>query len=400
MSTAEPSFSWGADVGRRGGSSSGPRARSRRRTLLYLRAEAVLIDGLLLLVPVLGAAALLSALFPHEGFFLVHRETATGAQRVETTIGAPGLLLITALTLSYFYICEAACGQTFGKRRRGLRVRAAGGGQAGCNGISARTVLRLLDGLLFYAVGALVAVCSGRRRRRIGDWAGGTVVVIDDGSVPVHRRPELWRLAVYPAAWIALTVIASAALGSAVSEREAAIALVRTYVQAREHGDAQRACSMLTVGQQRELATIQGGGSYGSAGPGDCPRFILTEDARSHLLNPALGGFTRSALLVASSPLGVYAVYSREDPGFALIAVREDGRLKLDMRGLERAEFVRACSAPGTIGPAVCACTFDRARAEGRLPEGPIAAQEVALLRADARRCGAPATAFHAGLSG
>jgi uncharacterized RDD family membrane protein YckC len=396
MSTAEPSFTWGADVDRRKGSSSDPRARSRRQTLLYVRAEAILIDGLVLLVPVLGAAALLSALFPHDGFFLIHREATPGMQGARTSVGAPGAILITTLALTYFYVCEAAFGQTFGKRRRGLRVQHAAGGQAGCNATSARTVLRLIDGLLFYAVGALVAVVTGRRRRRIGDWAGHTVVVFEDATTAAHRRPAVWRLAIYPAVWLALAGLAASALAHSVSERESALALVRAYVQARERGEAQRACSMLTEGQRLELVAIQSGGGYRGASASSCPLYILGRDASSHLLNPGLSGLVRSPLIAASSPLGVLAVYSREDPSFVLIAVREGGQLKLDVRGLERAEFVHACAAAGTLSPATCGCAFDRARAEGELPEGSPTREELAVLRADASSCGAPAGGFDA----
>lgn len=82
-------------------------------------------------------------------------------------LGLPGVLVISALTLSYFFLFEALRGQTIGKRRMGLRVQSAEGGPPGLNAISARTVLRLIDGLVFYAVGALIAGLSGSRRRRL-----------------------------------------------------------------------------------------------------------------------------------------------------------------------------------------------------------------------------------------
>jgi uncharacterized RDD family membrane protein YckC len=396
MSTAEPSFSWGADVEGRDGPSSRPRSRARRHSLLYVRAEAVLIDGLVLLVPVLGIAALASVLFPREGLLFVHRELEPGSSGVGSTLGVPGVVLITALALSYFYVCEAAFGQTFGKRRRGLRVQAAAGDRASCNAISARTVLRLIDGILFYGVGALIAILTGRRRRRLGDWAGRTVVVFEDATTPEHARPALWQLAAYPAVWLAVAALAAAALGHTVSEREAAVSLVRAYAQAREHGEASRACAMLTKGQAQELVALQSGGSYRGAIASGCPSFILRSDPRSHLMNPNVSTLAHSPLTVARSPLGVLAVYSREEPDFALITVREGGQPKLDVRGLERAEFVHSCAAAGTLGTAGCACTFDLARAEGELPERTITEEDLAVLRADARRCGAPASTLGA----
>jgi uncharacterized RDD family membrane protein YckC len=390
MSATEPSFTWGADVDtlRR---SSARGAQSGRRSLLGARAEALVIDGLVLLVPVLGAAALASLLFPHHGFFFVNREAAPGARGAGLHLQAPGVLLITALSLSYFYVCEAAFGQTLGKRRRGLRVQSVGGERPGCNAISARTVMRMIDGFLFYALGALVAMLTGRRRRRIGDWAGRTVVVFDGGATEERRRPELWQLAAYPAAWLALLAIAVFALGlgAAVAEGESAIALVRAYSQARERGEAQVACSMLTQGQQQELVAIQSG-RYLGASAGSCPTVILRSDPSSHLLNPGLPTLARSTMSTAYSSLGAVAVYSREAPGLALVAVREGGRLKLDTRGYQRATFIHACAAAGSLGTAICACTFDRARAEGQLPKGSLTGGSLAVIRADALSCGAP----------
>ncbi|HEX8087055.1 MAG TPA: hypothetical protein VF529_22445 [Solirubrobacteraceae bacterium] len=40
-----------------------------------------------------------------------------------------------------------------------------------------RTLLRMLDGLFFYAVALAVVLATGQRRQRIGDLAAGTVVV-------------------------------------------------------------------------------------------------------------------------------------------------------------------------------------------------------------------------------
>src|SRR6185437_6811083 len=229
------------------------------------------------------------------------------------------------------------------------RVRAADGGQAGCNGVSARTVLRLIDGILFYALGAFVARVTGRRRRRLGDWAGRTVVVLDDAAMPVHRRPALWQLAAYPVVWLVLAGLGASALAHELSERESAISLVRAYAAAREHGEAARACSLLTRGQQLELVAIQTGDTYGRASASECPRVILANDPRSHLLNPGLPALAGSSLGVARSPLGVLAVYSREEPGLTLVETREHGQLKLDIRGLERAEFVHSCASFGTV---------------------------------------------------
>ena len=107
-------------------------------------------------------------------------------------------LVIMVLQLIYFFLCEATTGQTLGKRALGLRVVQTDGSAPTVAQISARTVLRLIDHSI---LGVLVYVCSGGRRRRIGDFAAGTIVVDADPDPGRPRRTPL--LYVYPVAWLA-----------------------------------------------------------------------------------------------------------------------------------------------------------------------------------------------------
>jgi len=344
---------------------------------------ALVIDGLVLIIPLLAIPYLLSIAFPHHGFF-VARSNAANAHYV---FQAPGLLLITALSLSYFFLCEGLWEQTIGKRAMGLRVRSASGAPAGLNATSARTVLRLIDGLGLYLLGYLVALLTGPRRRRIGDWAGGTVVVRDDGSFVAPRR-DLWRVLLYPAGWMTAVLVAIFALGlgAAAGENEEAIALVQSYVQAREQGNAVLACSMLTIGQQREIVAIEGG-SYREASADRCSEFILRSEPNSHLLNPGLVQFSESGLSAAHSGLGATVVYSPQDPALRLIAVAEGGHMRLDMRGFEKLEFVKGCTDSGRLTAGECACAFDLARSEGPFPDRGLTLSDARALNADALRC-------------
>jgi len=353
MSSSD-SFSWGSDSLTR----SGPEGRRRRRcvkpstatrSLLALRAEAVIIDGFVLLVPVLGC--------------------------------------VSALSLSYFFVYETLRGQTIGKRRRGLRVRAAGGGPARPNAVSARTVLRLIDGLAIYLVGALVALVSGSRRRRIGDWLGGTIVVRDDGELEDPPRPALWHVLVYPATWVAAVLVAVFALGvgDAVGSEEQAVSLVQSYARARQLGNATLACAMLSTEQQQELVAIQSG-DYAGAQASRCPQYVLREDANSHLLNPELPQLLEGPVSVQHSTLGAVLVRSRELPQVALIVVKEGDRSKLDVRGLQRLEFIRACDSAGLLSSSQCGCTFKALREDGLLDRRYGADVAEAILR-DRRAC-------------
>jgi uncharacterized RDD family membrane protein YckC len=358
---------------------------------------ALVIDGAVLIIPLLGIAYLFALAFPHHGFFLARSGTSTTTTASGTsstsytyTLPAPALLLVTALSLAYFFVCEAAWEKTVGKRVMGLCVRSSSGGRAGLNAVSARTVLRLIDGIGLYLLGWLVALLTGPRRRRIGDWAGRTVVVRDDGACDRTQQPA-WRIAFYPATWLAAVLLGVFALGlgAAVGEGEQAIALVHSYTRAREQGDASLACSMLTVGQQREIVAIEGG-SYANAQAGRCPEYILRSEPNSHLLNPGLVTLSESPLVAEYSPLGAVLVYSPQDPGLHLIAIPEDGHMKLDMRGLEKLEFIRGCAGVGGVTSTECACTFDLARDQAPFPENGLTLSQARALEADEARCRGP----------
>ena len=85
--------------------------------------------------------------------------------------------------LCYFTICEWRGGQTLGKKLRGIEVRSLDGGEPSLRQAFMRTVLRLVDGLALYLIGA-VAVWTSERRQRLGDRVAGTVVVRSRPDAP------------------------------------------------------------------------------------------------------------------------------------------------------------------------------------------------------------------------
>jgi uncharacterized RDD family membrane protein YckC len=106
--------------------------------------------------------------------------------------------LVAALSLIYFFLCEAAFAQTLGKRAMGLRVMTRFGEAPSVQSISARTVLRLIDD---GPIGLIVMVASGQRRQRIGDMIAGTTVGgVERGVVPRPATSPL--IVIYPVAWL------------------------------------------------------------------------------------------------------------------------------------------------------------------------------------------------------
>ena len=79
--------------------------------------------------------------------------------------------------LAYYVLLEGYLGQTLGKLAVGIKVVAEATGQApGIAAAAIRTLLRLIDGLFFYAV-AFVTVLVSAKRQRLGDMAARTLVV-------------------------------------------------------------------------------------------------------------------------------------------------------------------------------------------------------------------------------
>jgi uncharacterized RDD family membrane protein YckC len=113
--------------------------------------------------------------------------------------------LAVALSLAYHFVFDVTSGQTPGKRRTKLRVVMADGSPVTERAASARSVLRLVD----YNVGLVVYLCSGRKRRRVGDYAAGTIVC-DVARVGTHSRGLNRHDFGYPAAWTLIGAIVCA----------------------------------------------------------------------------------------------------------------------------------------------------------------------------------------------
>jgi uncharacterized RDD family membrane protein YckC len=128
---------------------------------------------------------------------------SAGASVLSRALGVVGLLnadlgeaLIAlayfAVTVLYGMAAEWAWhGQTVGKRLMGLRVIDATGGRLQPSQIVIRNLIRPVDALpVFYLVGACACLAS-RHFQRLGDLAGGTVVVRNEALAPPDLEPVL-----------------------------------------------------------------------------------------------------------------------------------------------------------------------------------------------------------------
>ena len=80
------------------------------------------------------------------------------------------------LTLAYFIVLEATQGATLGKMALGLRVVKTDGSPITWTDSLIRNLLRIIDGLFIYLVGAIF-IWTSPLKQRLGDRAAHTVVV-------------------------------------------------------------------------------------------------------------------------------------------------------------------------------------------------------------------------------
>jgi uncharacterized RDD family membrane protein YckC len=148
------------------------RAREERSSMenagVPLRFVAVLLDAVLVFFP----AGIIFGLLAGGGY----AETHNGNAYAGINLGGKAFLLFLVLGLGYYVLCEAATGATLGKRMVGIQVVGEGGLHLTFGAAVVRNLLRVIDSLFFYLVGAIFALTSPHGQR-LGDRAAHTFVV-------------------------------------------------------------------------------------------------------------------------------------------------------------------------------------------------------------------------------
>jgi uncharacterized RDD family membrane protein YckC len=127
--------------------------------------------------------------------------TVDGAELQVTTASLViAIMLNTTILFLYGWLLEAACGATLGKALVGIRIVRT----TECGSLSAcavRNILRIVDGLGFYLVGAAVACCSDVRQR-VGDICAHTAVVEEGFGIGIRMTAlTLWIVTLAGAGW-------------------------------------------------------------------------------------------------------------------------------------------------------------------------------------------------------
>ena len=86
-----------------------------------------------------------------------------------------GLLWIAFLLVYYVYM-EGSRGQTIGKMITKIKVVREDGGKINMNQALIRNVLRIIDAIAFYLVGAIL-ISRSEKKQRLGDSVAKTIVV-------------------------------------------------------------------------------------------------------------------------------------------------------------------------------------------------------------------------------
>src|SRR5690349_9786712 len=127
--------------------------------------------------------------------------SALGLRAAESLLAALGALLAFAILWGYYIVFELLwSGQSPGKRAIGLRVVREGGRPITFVGSAIRNLIRIVAFLpALYGIGVLVMFVD-RRSRRLGDLAGGTLVVKERRNVTLASLTASGALAPPPLA--------------------------------------------------------------------------------------------------------------------------------------------------------------------------------------------------------
>jgi uncharacterized RDD family membrane protein YckC len=101
------------------------------------------------------------------------------------------IILILNFCVDWFYhvICELTFrGQSLGKRLTGIRVVRSDGAPVDPASSFMRNLLRFADTFFFFFPIALISITASSGFRRLGDWAGGTLVVYSQTSIRFTRN--------------------------------------------------------------------------------------------------------------------------------------------------------------------------------------------------------------------
>jgi uncharacterized RDD family membrane protein YckC len=104
------------------------------------------------------------------------------------SIGTLGSCLVGIIGIAYYVVMETMYGGTVGKLALGLKVVKEDGSALDWQTSIVRTLLRIVDGLFFYLIGAIL-VWTSPTNQRLGDKVAKTFVVKKDQVIGTSSSP-------------------------------------------------------------------------------------------------------------------------------------------------------------------------------------------------------------------
>lgn len=153
---------------------------------VWRRAVAVILDLIIIW-------SVTEPIWATSGIFSMSTSTSTTGQIVPNAIqfyaNPWGGLLVAVIPIIYFTLMEGFFGATAGKMLLGLRVVQLDGSPITWREAIVRNLLRAIDSLVLYLVGA-IAIWVSPMKQRLGDRAAETVV-IRRVSIPVPQFAQV-----------------------------------------------------------------------------------------------------------------------------------------------------------------------------------------------------------------
>jgi uncharacterized RDD family membrane protein YckC len=211
---------------------------------------AAIIDTLVIAAALLILGLIVSA---------IGARTNLGVTTTSSVAAAIGAILSFVILWGYYIVFELVWnGQSLGKRAIGLRVVREGGRPVTFVSSAIRNLIRIVDFLpAFYGIGVIVMFVD-RRARRLGDLAGGTLVVKERRGVTLESLTTSAVISAAPSSGAAQTPT----LPNVHLLNDQDYSLVQEFLRRRDElgRDARvRLGTQLASGLQARLGLPQGG---------------------------------------------------------------------------------------------------------------------------------------------
>ena len=164
---------------------------------IFIRAQAYLLDNLILIIPCVLEWLLLRYWFESVEYYGVDFLRHSFELYFPNIFLGPFGLLLPLLMIPNLFILEGITkGRTPGKKISGIRVISRDGEEIIFKQAFLRNVLRLVDMFPAYYLIGILSIYNDKLRRRIGDRIADTVVIADREDVLLFMREQVERISV------------------------------------------------------------------------------------------------------------------------------------------------------------------------------------------------------------